>query len=88
MLTWISLLFFAVFPLVAAVDGIYDHLHRFRLWAQRDTWWEHVLHTAGPGFGALVAAALLGSTAAAAHHVALAVRGAPGCCALSRGATS
>ena len=173
MLTWISLLFFAVFLLVAAVDGIYYHLHRFRLWAQRDTWREHVLHTvraalvpamlwalfaargpvapllavlvgvdvvvtlidvraertsrrrfgglprgewrvhvvatalhvaalgagfaaklageappAGPGFGALVAAALLGSTDAAAHHVALAVRGAPGCCALSRGATS
>lgn len=45
MFSWISLAFFTAFLLVASIDGIYYHLHRFRLWAHRETWGEHVLHT-------------------------------------------
>jgi hypothetical protein len=45
MFTSISLWFFTAFLLVAAIDGLYYHLHRFRLWAHRDTWREHLLHT-------------------------------------------
>lgn len=43
---WTSLVLFTVFLFVAAIDGFYYHLHRFRLWAHPDTWAEHVLHTA------------------------------------------
>lgn len=165
MFHWISLAFFTAFVLVGAVDGLHYHLRRFRLWAHRDTWLEHVLHTlraelvplmlwafflrqggspglaatlvgldvivtlidvrieprsrrrfgglprgerrvhvvatalhvvalgagfaamltgeakpTGAAFVALVAALLLGSTAAAAQHVLLAARGVPSCC--------
>jgi hypothetical protein len=45
MFTWISLAFFTAFLLVASIDGIYYHLHRFRLWAHRESWGEHLLHT-------------------------------------------
>lgn len=38
MFAWISLALFTAFLLVAALDGLHYHLHRFRLWAHRDTW--------------------------------------------------
>lgn len=170
---WTSLVLFTAFFFVAAIDGFYYHLHRFRLWAHPETWAEHVLHTAravlapfilwalyaadGPGltfaamlvgldgvataldvraergsrrrfgglprgewaahvaatllhvaalataftagwvgearptamvFGVLADGLLLGSTAAAVQHVALAVRGAPGVCCASRRAAA
>jgi len=46
MLIWLSLSLFIAFLVVGAVDGIYFHIYRFRLWAQPEGWIEHVLHTA------------------------------------------
>jgi hypothetical protein len=45
-LVWPSLLLFVGFFAVAAVDGLYFHFRRFRLWAHAETWTEHALHTA------------------------------------------
>jgi hypothetical protein len=42
---WPSLVFFLAFFAVAAVDGVYFHLRRFRLWQHGDTRLEHALHT-------------------------------------------
>ncbi|MBL9100873.1 MAG: hypothetical protein JNL82_07940 [Myxococcales bacterium] len=166
---WTSLVIFTTFLFVAAIDGFYYHLHKFRLWAHPDTWAEHVFHTARavltppilwalyvakgpslalaamlvgldvvatvldvraepdsrrrfgglprgeflvhvvatllhvaalataftagwlgdevpttPAFGVLAYALVLGSSVAAVQHVALAVRGAPGACCMSR----
>jgi hypothetical protein len=45
-LTWTALGLFISFLAVAAVDGVYFHFRRFRLWAHADTRLEHGLHTA------------------------------------------
>jgi hypothetical protein len=45
-LVWASLGFFVAFLAVAAIDGIYFHFKRFRLWAHAESRLEHALHTA------------------------------------------
>jgi hypothetical protein len=31
--------------LLGAIDGLYFHLRRYRLFAHTESWWEHLLHT-------------------------------------------
>jgi hypothetical protein len=45
-LVWTSLGFFVAFLLAAAIDGVYFHFKRFRLWAHAESRCEHGLHTA------------------------------------------
>lgn len=84
-LYWLALGFFVAFLGVAAVDGVYFHLGRFRLWAHAETRLEHAVHTARavlmppaiaalflPGSGWRIAAMLVAlDTAAAALDVAV-----------------
>jgi len=69
---WPSLALFSLFFVAAAVDGMYFHFRRFRLWEHAETRTEHALHTARavlmpptiallftPGKAALVCAAVL-----------------------------
>jgi hypothetical protein len=42
---WPSLVLFLAFFAVAAIDGVYFHFRRFRLWAHAETRLEHALHT-------------------------------------------
>ena len=46
MLIWLSLGLMVAFFAVAAVDGVYFHLWKFRLFARPDSRVEHALHTA------------------------------------------
>jgi hypothetical protein len=43
---WPSLALFCAFFVAAAIDGLYFHFRRFRLWHHADTRTEHALHTA------------------------------------------
>jgi NADH:ubiquinone oxidoreductase subunit 2 (subunit N) len=45
MLTWLSLASLGAFFAVAALDGFYFHILRFRLWAHADSRTEHLVHT-------------------------------------------
>ncbi len=44
-LVWASLAFFVAFLAVAAIDGVYFHVKKFRLWAHAESRLEHGLHT-------------------------------------------
>lgn len=56
MLIWLSLGLMVAFFIVAAVDGVYFHLWKFRLFARPESRVEHALHTAR----ALLAAPIVG----------------------------
>jgi len=69
---WLSLALFCAFFVTAAIDGMYFHFQRFRLWQHPETRTEHALHTAravlmpptiaflfAPGHAALACAAVL-----------------------------
>jgi hypothetical protein len=44
-LIWPSLVLLILFLMVAAIDGSYFHLQQHRLYARRESYFEHLLHT-------------------------------------------
>lgn len=41
----VSVLFLCLFSLIAAIDGLYFHIYKYKLYSKKDSIFEHQLHT-------------------------------------------